>query len=113
MDPSAAMLPEAHAQTLESGGAGSANARRFNWFFARATLLGGWSTVALLAWIASSIGLAAWPAAKAFGFGFLRGQQWVPNADVYGALPLIYGTAVSSALALVLATPLGVLIVIF
>ncbi|HET9941376.1 MAG TPA: phosphate ABC transporter permease subunit PstC [Candidatus Eisenbacteria bacterium] len=41
------------------------------------------------------------------GWGFLVQTQWDPVADHYGALPYIYGTLVSSILALVLAVPLG------
>ena len=88
-------------------------ARRFDLFFTKATSLAGWGTVALLVWIAFQIGYAAFPAMRQFGFGFIIGREWDSNNDVYGALPLIYGTAVSSFLALLIATPLGVAIAIF
>jgi len=42
------------------------------------------------------------------GWGFLVQTQWDPVADHYGALPYLYGTLVSSILALVLAVPLGI-----
>lgn len=42
-----------------------------------------------------------------FGFGFLASSDWDPVNDQYGALPFIYGTAVSSALALLIAVPLS------
>jgi phosphate transport system permease protein len=42
------------------------------------------------------------------GWGFLVQTQWDPVADHYGALPYLYGTLVSSLLALVLAVPLGI-----
>jgi phosphate transport system permease protein len=48
-----------------------------------------------------------------FGFGFLTGTAWNPVKGQYGALPAIYGTIVSSAIALLIAGPLGVLIAIF
>ena len=44
----------------------------------------------------------------AFGFGFFSGQDWDPVQDHYGALPFIYGTLVSSLLALLIAVPLSV-----
>jgi phosphate transport system permease protein len=44
---------------------------------------------------------------RTLGWGFLVQTQWDPVADHYGALPYIYGTLVSSILALVLAVPLG------
>ncbi len=48
-----------------------------------------------------------------YHFSFIVGREWDPVNDVYGALPLIYGTVVSSILALAIATPLGVAIAIF
>ena len=43
-----------------------------------------------------------------FGLGFLTSTAWDPVTEKFGALPYIYGTLVSSALALLLAVPLGV-----
>jgi len=51
---------------------------------------------------------AATPAIKAFGWRFLVTSTWDPVAEHFGALPLIYGTILSSALALLLAVPLGI-----
>ena len=48
------------------------------------------------------------PSISAFGFRFLGSTEWDPVADRYGALPYLYGTIVSSALALTLALPLGI-----
>jgi phosphate transport system permease protein len=48
-----------------------------------------------------------------FGFGFFLGRTWDPVSGDFGALPFIYGTVVSSALALVVAVPLGVGAAIF
>lgn len=45
---------------------------------------------------------------KEFGFKFLVTDVWDPVQEVYGALPFIYGTVVSAALALLMAVPLGV-----
>jgi phosphate transport system permease protein len=43
-----------------------------------------------------------------FGFHFLISQVWDPVMDEYGALPFIYGTLVTSAVALLIAVPLGI-----
>jgi phosphate transport system permease protein len=43
-----------------------------------------------------------------FGWSFLIGQTWDPVADEYGAAPFVYGTTVTSAIALLIAVPLGV-----
>ena len=48
-----------------------------------------------------------------FGWKFITGSVWDPVADIYGALPYIYGTIVSSLLALVIALPLSVGVAIF
>jgi len=45
---------------------------------------------------------------RTFGLGFLTNTVWDPVAERFGALPYIYGTLVSSALALLFAVPLGV-----
>jgi phosphate transport system permease protein len=45
---------------------------------------------------------------RAFGWSFLYTSKWDPVLLRFGALPLIYGTIVSSALALVIAVPLGI-----
>ncbi|MFN8515484.1 MAG: phosphate ABC transporter permease subunit PstC [Chloroflexia bacterium] len=42
------------------------------------------------------------------GLRFITGQVWNPTADVYGALPYIYGTLVTSLLGLLIATPIAV-----
>ena len=44
---------------------------------------------------------------KAFGLHFLVNSNWNPVTENYGALPYIYGTLVSSLLALIIAVPLG------
>ena len=48
-----------------------------------------------------------------FGWGFLTGTTWDPVQDTYGALPFIFGTLVSSAIALVIALPLSIGVAIF
>jgi phosphate transport system permease protein len=47
------------------------------------------------------------PSLKAFGWGFVVGTDWDPVNDRFGALPFIYGTLVSSTLALIIAVPLS------
>ncbi len=51
---------------------------------------------------------AAMPSLKAFGWRFLYTSTWDPVAGTFGALPFIYGTLVSSLIALVIAVPLGI-----
>jgi phosphate transport system permease protein len=61
----------------------------------------------LLAFIAFEVIAAAWPALRHFGFGFLTSSVWDPVREQFGAAPMIYGTVVSSVLALLLAAPLA------
>jgi phosphate transport system permease protein len=67
----------------------------------------------LLLLIAISIGIAAWPALSQFGFSFVTQSTWDVGAGKFGAAPAIYGTLVSSAIALVIATPLALGVSIF
>jgi phosphate transport system permease protein len=55
----------------------------------------------------------AWPAIVHFGPGFVFGTAWDPLADNYGAWPFVYGTLISSLIALFLAVPLGLGCAIF
>ena len=45
---------------------------------------------------------------RAFGWGFLTSTEWDPVAEKFGALPYIWGTLVTSAIALTLAVPIGI-----
>jgi len=49
----------------------------------------------------------------AFGFKFFAGSDWNPVSEQFGALPFIYGTLVSSFLALIIAIPLAVGVAVF
>ncbi|MFV0338674.1 MAG: phosphate ABC transporter permease subunit PstC [Chthoniobacterales bacterium] len=71
------------------------------------------ATVGVLAWIAYSIGENAWPAIQKFGLGFIIDVSWNPVKERFGAGSFLYGTAVSSFIALLIALPLGVAIAIF
>ncbi len=42
-----------------------------------------------------------------FGWGFIFGQEWDPVGEKFGALPFIFGTVVTSAVALLISVPLG------
>ena len=67
----------------------------------------------LLLAIAWEIVSAAWPALRQFGFSFLATRIWDPVNQVYGVAPAIYGTLVTSAIALLIATPLALGVAIF
>jgi phosphate transport system permease protein len=53
------------------------------------------------------------PAIRAFGFGFLVSSRWNPVTDIFGALPAIYGTIITSFVAMLIAVPVGLMIAYF
>lgn len=67
----------------------------------------------LLALIAWKIFDLAWPAMRAYGLSFIWTDAWNPVTNDYGALAFIYGTVVTSLIALALATPLSIAIALF
>jgi phosphate transport system permease protein len=68
---------------------------------------------ALLLLLAWEIGKAGWPALHQFGLHFLTSSQWDVSNGEFGAAPAIFGTIVSSTIALLIATPLAVGVAIF
>ena len=71
-----------------------------------------WMFAALVIAVTLALLIALWvkadPARSKFGFGFLASSLWNPVTNEYGALPFIYGTVVTSFLALLISVPLGV-----
>lgn len=67
----------------------------------------------LVALIAGELWFHSQPTVKTFGWHFLTASTWNPNGRKFGALPFIYGTCVTSLLALLIAVPLGVACSIF
>jgi phosphate transport system permease protein len=53
------------------------------------------------------------PALRTFGFGFLVSSRWNPVTDNFGALPAIYGTILTSLIAMLIAVPIGLMIAFF
>ncbi len=70
-------------------------------------------TVFLLGLIIYEIFTKALPAIHQFGGRFLTSSEWRPNRDLYGVLPMLFGTAISSFIALLLALPLGLAVAFF
>jgi len=57
--------------------------------------------------------VGAWPALREFGFGFLIDETWNPVTERFGAIAPIYGTLVTSLIAMVIAVPVGLMIAMF
>ena len=64
----------------------------------------------LLAWELWRNSARAW---RQFGFGFLTSQPWDPVTGQFGAAAFVYGTLMTSAIALAIAVPLGIGVAIF
>lgn len=75
----------------------------------------GFATLILLVSILAvyELWIASGPAREKFGLGFLGSTLWNPVTEQFGALPFIYGTIVTSVLALLISVPLGVGAAIF
>lgn len=78
-----------------------------------ATRIAAIITLALLAAIIGSLVVASWPSISAFGLSFYTTSTWDPPAQQFGALIPIYGTLVTSAIALVIAIPVSFGIALF
>lgn len=81
--------------------------------FAWAARLAAALTLALLVAILGSLIAGAWPAIDAYGLSFLTRTDWDPVQDEYGGLVMIYGTLMTSAIALIIATPVSFGIALF
>jgi phosphate transport system permease protein len=108
-------MPEPHVENnrqfpLKSEINLSATSGKLEWFDQGFTwLIYGlaFAMVALLFWISFIIFENALPAIREFGLGFLWSQEWNVADLKFGALPFIFGTLVSSALAMLIAVPVG------
>ncbi len=67
----------------------------------------------ILSGIIISLVYGSWPALRAFGFGFLINEAWNPVTDKFGAVAPIYGTLLTSFIAMLIAVPVGLFIALF
>lgn len=70
-------------------------------------------TLGLLVAIMGSLLVGAWPAVQEFGLGFFTTAQWDPVQQKFGGLVMIYGTLITSLIALVIAVPVSFGIALF
>jgi phosphate transport system permease protein len=76
----------------------------------RASAIG---VLVLLSAIILSLIRGSIPALSTFGFSFLISERWNPVTEIFGALPAIYGTVITSFFAMLFAVPLGLMIAFF
>ncbi|MDE2560664.1 MAG: phosphate ABC transporter permease subunit PstC [Sphingomonadales bacterium] len=72
-----------------------------------------WLVLAILLAVAWSMASGGWLAFRTFGFGFITSTQWDVVNGQFGALVAIYGTLMTSAIALVIAVPVSIGIALF
>lgn len=81
----------------------------FGWVAKGAALL----TLGLLIAILTSLTISAWPAIDKYGVGFLTSTTWDPVKEEFGGLVMIYGTLMTSFIALLIAVPVSFGIALF
>src|SRR6202047_2228232 len=81
--------------------------------FKFAMLLCGLAVLGTLVLIVYELVLRSGPSWHAFGFKFFAARDWDPVNEKFGALPFVYGTLVSSFLALIIAVPLSIGVAVF
>ena len=90
--------------------------QRFAWndnFFRLLTQAAAFAVLLILGGVIGSLIKGSIPAFQAFGLGFFTTQIWNPVTEKFGALSPIYGTVVTSIIAMAIAVPLGMGIAIF
>jgi phosphate transport system permease protein len=81
--------------------------------FRNVTLIAALTVLVLLGGVFIALVQGSLPAIQAFGLDFLTTQRWNPVTENFGALAPIYGTVVTSLIAMVIAVPVGIGIAIF
>ncbi len=91
----------------------SALERNLDFSFYWAAKIFAFAIAGILIWITVQVLIKATPAIQEFGIGFLTNSSWNPVKSDYGVLPAIYGTVVSSLIALIISVPVGLGVAIF
>ncbi len=81
--------------------------------FRGTTLFFALAVLALLGGVIISLAIGAWPALSTFGLGFVVTEVWNPVTDKFGALAPIYGTIVTSLIAMLIGVPVSFGIAVF
>ena len=81
--------------------------------FRALTFASALGVLAVLGVVVAALVAGSLPALRAFGFGFVTGDAWNPVTEQFGALAPIYGTLVTSTIALLVAVPVSIGVSIF
>ena len=82
-------------------------------FFAHLTKFVAVAILFVVAWIFTVLFQHSMESINAFGFDFITDTKWAPNLEKFGAFPAIYGSVVSTFLAMILAIPVAMGVAIF
>lgn len=77
------------------------------------TRAAAFTVLALLSGVIISLVIGAWPALSTYQFSFFATEDWNPVTEKFGALAPIYGTLVTSFIAMVIAVPIGLMVAFF
>ncbi|MSP50759.1 MAG: phosphate ABC transporter permease subunit PstC [Alphaproteobacteria bacterium] len=94
-------------------GAVAARGRRQDGVFHAVTLAAALAVLLVLGGVIVSLIAGAWPAVRTFGVDFLLTETWNPVTDKFGALAPIYGTLVTSTIAMAIGVSVGFGIAVF
>jgi phosphate transport system permease protein len=81
--------------------------------FRLTTRIAAIAVLLILGGVMVSLLVGSLPALQSFGFSFLYEQRWNPVTEKFGALAPIYGTVITSFIAMLIAVPVGLLIAVF
>ena len=98
----------ASAAAADRAGSSRRGGSRADSLFARGVAVAAAGSVVTLAALAVLLLYDSWPAVARYGVSFVTQADWDPVFESFGALHFVYGTLVTSAVALLLATPIGV-----
>ncbi len=108
------MVDSIAVTTTEAGPASKIRRQRVeDAIFRGGTRLFAVGVLLLLGAVMMALLIGGLPAMKAFGFGFLWSDTWNPVKQVFGGRPAIYGTLVTSLIAMLIGVPLALGVAIF
>ena len=108
------MTTTTHDETLPAGGLPSRRRMRPGDFvFQGIAFLAAAGSAVVLGLLAYKVIAQAWPAIRHFGIAFVWHYVWNPNSAAFGAASFVFGTILTSFIALLLATPISIAIALF
>jgi len=105
--------PTASLATFSSRAQALDRLRRSDAIFHVLTRAAALTLLAILGGVIVSLFIGSLPAFNAFGFNFVFEERWNPVTERFGALAPIYGTVITSFIAMLIAVPIGLMIALF